>query len=499
MPTQRFAPRAAHAVLASCCLGLAAAVAVTLPAPARAQAIGGEPQAPEVAPSPAASEPTVPLGGLAGLFSSDRATLLGDFGGLRTTLGRAGISFGLETIDETFGNVTGGYRQGATANGLTMFSIGLDTSKAFGWDGGTFNLSTLWIYGPNFSNGYLGTLQTNSGILAAPSVRVWEAWYQQQFASGRMDVKIGQQSLDQEFMVSQGASVFLNTTMGWTAVPSFDLYAGGPAYPLSSLGVRLRAEPTDALTILAGVFDDNPPGGAFFNDSQVRGPERYGLGLDVGTGALFIAEAQYAVNPPPPPAPAGSAATPPSGLPGLYKAGAWFDTAKFPDASSYSPAAGGNVTSYHWHNYGLYAVADQTVWMPRADGPTALSVFGRPVFAPSDRNFLDFCAVAGVLLRAPLPTRENDTFGVAFGYANVSNRVNSIAPSGPAFSGAYTPLRSGETLIEVTYQAQFAPWLTVQPDFQYYWMPGGGIANPNVPNTRVGNEALFGIRTTILF
>ncbi len=32
--------------------------------------------------------------------------------------------------------------------------------------------------------------------------------------------------------------------MGWPMVPSADLYAGGPAYPLSSLGVRLRGQPT---------------------------------------------------------------------------------------------------------------------------------------------------------------------------------------------------------------------------------------------------------------
>ena len=56
----------------------------------------------------------------------------------------------------------------------------------------------------------------------------------------KFDVKIGQQSLDQEFMVSQNASYFINTMFGWPMLPSADLPGGGPAYPLSALGVRGR-------------------------------------------------------------------------------------------------------------------------------------------------------------------------------------------------------------------------------------------------------------------
>ena len=70
-------------------------------------------------------------------------------------------------------------------------------------------------------------LQTNSGILAEPTVRLWEAWYQQVFLDGRADVKLGLQSVDQEFMVSQNSLLFLNTVMGWPMIPSADLYAGG--------------------------------------------------------------------------------------------------------------------------------------------------------------------------------------------------------------------------------------------------------------------------------
>ncbi|MGF6507818.1 hypothetical protein OKW26_003644 [Paraburkholderia sp. 32] len=50
----------------------------------------------------------------------------------------------------------------------------------------------------------------------------------------------------------------MNATFGWPVLPSTDMPAGVPAYPLSSLGVRVRATPADSWTVLAGVFDGNP-------------------------------------------------------------------------------------------------------------------------------------------------------------------------------------------------------------------------------------------------
>jgi porin len=74
-------------------------------------------------------------------------------------------------------------------------------------------------------------------------------------------VKVGQQSLDNEFMISQYGALFANAMFNWPALPSYDLPGGGPDYPLSSLGVRLRFKPTQSLTVLGGNFDHNPAPG----------------------------------------------------------------------------------------------------------------------------------------------------------------------------------------------------------------------------------------------
>lgn len=439
-------------------------------------------------PGPAGAPPAPPAtppGGIAGLFDPSRTNMLGDMGGLREALGQYGITYGLQETSEVFGNVTGGVRRGAAYDGVTQMSVGLDTEKAFGWQGGTFNLSALQIHGQDLTAQNLDALQPISGIEAERSTRLWELWFQQSVLNGAADIKIGQQSADQEFMVSAYSGLFLNSVMGWPVVPTVDLYAGGPSYPLSSLGVRLRAMPAPNVTVLAGVFDDNPPGGPFENDSQLRGGEAAGAAFNLNTGALWMGELQYALNPP-------TADGKPQGLPGTYKVGLYYDSGAFPAQRMELPAPGiaeaGIVPPRMYQgNYSFYALADQMVWRPEADGPQSLGVFARVQWAPPDRNLVTLGADAGADLKAPLPGRDDDTFGVGVGVAKISSAVADI------------PRRTAETFVEITYQAQVAPWWTVQPDAQYVIRPGGGLPDPLAPSRLIGNELVFGLRTNVVF
>ena len=485
-PSQRPRPRLAGHKAALSILLLALAV----PKAAHSQALG----------TPSAPADSVEPGFDTGLWT--RPNLLGDAGGLRTVLGNYGITIGLQETSEVLGNVTGGTHTGFAYDGLTLFGVGVDTQKAFGLEGGTFNISGLQIHGRNLSTDNLQTLQTASGIEAQDTTRLWELWYQQSFLDGRFDVKIGQQSVDQEFLTSAGSSLFINTAMGWPILPSVDLYAGGPAYPLSSLGVRLRANSIGPFSMLAGVFDDNPPGGPFSDDSQLRGAERTGTRFNLGTGALFIAEVQYALNQPA----NGDMDTgnKPSGLPGTYKLGAWFDTASFPDQrfdadgiSLANPLSSGDPRMRR-RNYSLYGVFDQAIWRPDPAAARTIGVFARIMGSPGDRNLISFSVNAGITMKAPLPGRDDDTFGIGWGIAKVGGNATDFDRDTNAFSG-YSPIRTNENFIEVTYQYQAAGWWQIQPDFQYTFMPGGGIAHPLNPTQRIANEAVLGVRTNISF
>jgi porin len=85
------------------------------------------------------------------------------------------------------------------------------------------------------------------------------------------------------------------------------------------------------------------------------------------------------------------------------------------------------------------------------------------------------------------------------GFAKVSASAAALDRATAFYTGSYVPTRGSESFLEVTYQYQVAPWFQLQPDLQYVFMPGGGVANPNAPTQRVGNELVLGLRTNIVF
>jgi porin len=431
---------------------------------------------------------------------SRRSAMLGDLGGVRTLLGNYGITLGLQESSEVLGNVSGGVRQGAAYDGLTQMVLQMDTQRAFGLYGGTLNVSALQIHGRNLSAENLGTLQTASGIEADPATRLWEVWYQQKFLSeDRMDIRIGQQSLDQEFMVTQNGSYFVNTMFGWPMLPSADLPGGGPAYPLSALGARLRVRPTDEITFLLGVFNGSPTSNNQ-GDPQLSNPS--GTSFPVNGGALVIGELQYSYPS------LGTMVDPVVGEPlaRVYKIGFWYDSESFADQrfdntgmSLANPASNGAALT-HRGNFALYAVADQMLWRSFSEPDRTINGFVRIMGTPlADRNPISFSINAGLTMHEPFLQRDDDTAGIGMGYTQVSSRARALDGDTTLFSGAAIPARGGETYLEATYQYQVAPWLQLQPDLQYVFNPGAGVANPNNPGQRLKNETVLGIRTNIVF
>jgi porin len=442
--------------------------------------------------------PTGAPGFLSGLARTN--FLLGNMGGLRPFLAQYGISLALQETSEVLGNVTGGLHKGFDYDGLTQMALQLDTNRAFGWYGGLFNVSALQIHGRNLSADNLGTLQTASGIEADRATRLWELWYDQKFLEeDRGDIKIGQQSLDQEFIVSQNASYFVNTMFGWPMVPSADLPGGGPAYPLSALGVRGKWRPIDPLTFLVGVFNGSPVKNGVTGDPQLA--DNSGTSFPLNGGALVIAEMQYSY----PALGTMLYANENEPLARVYKIGFWYDTEHFNDLRfdntglSLANMATTGIPQQHRGDYSIYAVADQMVWVDPQEADRNINLFTRVMGTPeTDRNLIDLSLNFGMIFHEPFLHRDDDTFGIGMGFAKVSNQAAALDQDTQFYTGAYTPTRSSETFVEVTYQYAVAPWLMLQPDVQYVFNPGGGIANTS-DTERVKNELVLGVRTNILF
>jgi porin len=431
---------------------------------------------------------------------SRSSNMLGDMWGMRPWLSKAGITFSLQETSEILGNVSGGTRQGFEYDGLTTATLQMDTERAFGWHGGTANVSALQIHGRNLSADNLSSLQTASGIEGDRATRLWEAWYQQKFLDeDSLDLKIGQQSLDQEFMVSQNALYFVNTMFGWPMLPSADMPGGGPAYPLSAPGLRLRAKASDSLTVLAGVFN-GAPAPATNTDSQKANGN--GLKFPVDGSVLAIAELQYAY----PNLNTLVQANETEPLSRTYKIGAWYDSKKFDDqqiddsGKSLADPNSTGIPQKHQGDYALYGVADQMVWRDFNEPDRTVNVFLRAMGTPDeDRNLVDFSLNAGLTVHEPFLNRDDDTFGLGMGLAHVGSHASALDQDQSTYNGGFYPVRRSETFIEATYQYEVTPWWQLQPDVQYIFNPGAGLQDPNDTSKKIANETIVGIRTNILF
>jgi porin len=239
------------------------------------------------------------------------------------------------------------------------------------------------------------------------------------------------------------------------------------------------------------VFNGNPAANANFppSDPQLRNPSGANLRFQ---GTWVIGEVQYAVN-------QGEGAT---GLPATYKLGGWYNSNAFTDqffaASGITAAGPADIPPQQRRgDWSLYGVVDQLVWRQPGSKEGGVGVFLRMMGAPADRNQIVAFVDGGVTWKGPFG-RDNDSVGLGFGWARISG--NAIAAErAQAAQDGHTPIQSAEGLLELTYQAQLAPWWVVQPDFQYVFNPGGGILNPNGSGRVVGSAAVLGIRTVVTF
>lgn len=460
------------------------------PAPA-----AGDQQAPAAGDqqAPAAGEQPAPSPHAGGFW--DRDLLTGDWGGLRTDWENHGVLLGSDYIGETLGNPTGGVHQGAIYEGRLELFITLDLEKIAGWSGATVHANAYQIHGRGLSANNLGNnILIASGIEASRSTRLFDLWLEQQLWNNMVAVRIGQLAADDEFIISQYASLFVNSTFGFPGILATDLPSGGPEYPLSTPGVRIKAQPTDQLSFLAAVFNGDPAGPGPGNP-QLR--DASGTAFRVNDNAFAIAEAAYALN-------QEKDAT---GLPGTIKLGGWYHSGLFADQrfdgkglSLANPLSSG-VPAQRRGDYGLYAVIDQLIWRMPETKDQGLGAFLRLSGSPSDRNQVDLYADGGVNYKGLVPSRGDDVLGLGLAYAHISGAASALDRDTNFFTGTNRPVRDYEAAIELTYRAQITAWWTIQPDLQYIFHPGGHVPDPTDPtHTRpIGDALVVGVRTGIAF
>ena len=139
-------------------------------------------------------------------------------------------------------------------------------------------------------------------------------------------------------------------------------------------------------------------------------------------------------------------------LPGTYRFGFWYDPQK-------KDRFDGNTTETDDNGY--YVSFDQMVYRESAEeeDTQGLGVFFRLGVADDELNEINTFWSIGCQYQGLIPTRDDDVIGLGVAQGRLS--------SGAGFH------EHRETAIEVYYNAQITPWLSITPDFQYIDNPGG--------------------------
>ncbi len=393
---------------------------------------------------------------------------LADPGGVRAAFASRGITFGINYIGEVLGTASGGFNQGTYYDGRLEVAVSADMEKMLGWKGLTFFANGYQIHGESITGQDLGALMPVSYIEATPATRLFELWFEQKLLDDKLSIRFGQIAADSEFILSDGGGAFINGTWGWPSITAANLPSGGPAYPLATPGVRVAFSPSDQVTIMGAVFNGDPAGSCESDDPQVC--NKHGFNFRVHDPVLVMAEGAFRYSL--------------GGLPGTVKLGGWHQEGDSPLLFDDS------VVKDSTH--GLYAIIDQMIY--KVSEGKGVSFFSRVIGAPEDRSFVDMYWEAGLTFAGMVPSRPDDVLGIGFAHTGISDDA-----SDRQIADGETVILDYEALLEVSYTARIVPGFTIQPDFQYFWNPGGHVADPNDPTgaMAVKDAAVFGVRSTI--
>jgi porin len=425
----------------------------------------------------------------------DDTQLTGDWGGLRSTLSNKGFDVSATYTGETFDNLSGGIHRGTIYEDRLAVSLDIHPEKFSPWQGATAHATMYQIDGHGPSANLVGNFLDLSGYEALPSTRLFTLWLQQDLFGGRVQVRLGQLAMDDEFLISNTASNLVNASFGNPAINYANMIAGGPVYPVADPGLRVKLQPRDDITVLAAAFAADPGGSDCRQPVQICDPS--GTTFSLSGGTLWLGEIQYSTN-------QGKSA---KGLPGTYKLGFWHEVGPFADqhfgldmtgtgVSLASPAAVRPLD--YSSDFALYGVADQMLWRKPGTDDQGLSGFLRLGGAPADRNLVSFYADGGLSWKGLVPGRGSDIAVIGVAYAEISPAATALDRDLAALTPG-RPVRDYESVVEISYLAQIRPWWTVQPDLQYVMHPGGDVPNPKDPAAPIHNALLLGVRTTITF
>ena len=296
--------------------------------------------------------------------------LTGEWGGSRTSLANRGIDIDIVYKFDVISDTTGGLKTGTESLDNLDVKFSIDGEKLFGSTG-----TTAMIYFLNNNGSRPGSTLADDaeGVdnieVRTPGAKLYEAWLQQNLIKDRLSVLAGLYDLNSEFYVTDSSGLFLRPTFGIGTDMGQSGQNGPSIFPVTSVGVRIKALPSHDFCVQAVVLDGVP--------GDLNNPKGTRIRFDHGDGALIVSEADYL--------PGGES---PNGKIGI---GAWEYTEKFDDFVD----TDGSGNPAKRRSEGMYIIGERRIYQGN-DGQS-LTTFARFGLANGDVNRFDYAWSAGAV------------------------------------------------------------------------------------------------------
>lgn len=416
-----------------------------------------------------------------------RDFLTGNWGGLRDELYDRGYEFTLVHFADFYENVQGGKERGFAYNGVTVAGIDIYTSKTGWWENGQIHLTgASVIRSATLGSTFVGSL--NSVYAIEPEVdglRLTELWYGHKFDNNRIEMKIGQIFPFIRISQSMASGIFTNPSFQYPAflgsTPKLGLNTSFASPPF---GIQVFYNLTPQITLATHIMDGfNAPSGERDNVRNLS------IGLSGKEGIEGIFEIGYKLN-------QEIGAT---GLPGNYKLGFQFHTGRFEDNSENedgdSLAISGGSGKTVWGNYSFYAIAEQMLFRESPDltGRTqGLTAFLKAQFAPPENiNVVSLNIAGGLNYEGLIPGRDRDVLALGVSYTQISEGIRRFDREQSRVTTELPVRDGGETVIELLYIAEIAPWWVLIGSAQRIINPGGSSDNQDATILGISSRFAF--------
>lgn len=404
----------------------------------------------------------------------DRDTLTGNWGGVRTALQRAGVELRTGFTTESAANPVGGQKQTARYTQQVDFGADLDLGRLVGDPGAKIQITFTDRVGRSLSADAIGNLFAVQQLYGAgQNFRIVELNYQQSLFADKLNFELGWSPAG-DFFAS--LPVFCDFQNGFICGHPSPLTSdsGAQNYPIGQWGARVRMNPTKQFYIQTGLYQANP---------NERDSDK---GLDLSfssTGVLVPIEFAWLPG------------QGPGKFPGIYKVGAYYDSSPTPDVLTDVNGSSAGLTGAPFAirngRSGTYVMADQVIERDSCDSHRFLRVGVIAGIADRATATYRYFVPTGGVRQGTFRHRDADYIAVLFAHGSINPRLTQYQEDRNMVAPASVGIQTYESIAEIDYDIQIAPWLSVRPNLQYVIRPGGTGTIPDA--------VVIGLHTGVAF